>query len=159
MVAENSPYFESGAKMTYTSDNNNLSLSAMALNGWQRITRVNGNSLISWGTQIIVKPTDKLIVNYSTFFGTDKPDSVRLWRIYHILYTILQINDKVGLTVGFDTGTEQVSKGSRDKNIWYTPVLFVLHQMIVGLLLLEQNISVMKMELLYHRVLLPVLEH
>jgi hypothetical protein len=48
MVAENSPYFESGARLGYTSDNGKFSLSALALNGWQRITRVNGNSLMSW---------------------------------------------------------------------------------------------------------------
>ena len=122
MVAENSPYFESGAKLTYGSDNEKVTLSALALNGWQRITRVSGNSLMSWGTQIYVKPSDKLSINYSTFLGTDKPDSVRLWRIYHNLYAIFQFNDKVGLTAGFDIGTEQVSKGSSKTNTWHTPV-------------------------------------
>lgn len=122
IVAENSPYFESGAKLTYTTDNGKLSLTALALNGWQRITRVSGNSLMSWGTQVFSKPSDKLTLNYSTFFGTDKPDSVRLWRMYHNLYAIFQINDKIGFTAGFDIGTEQVSKGSSDKNTWYTPV-------------------------------------
>lgn len=121
MVAENSPYYESGVKLTYTSDNGKLTLSALALNGWQRITRVNGNSLMSWGTQVYIKPSDKVTLNYSTFLGTDKPDSARLWRIYHDLYAIFQFNDKIGLTAGFDVGTEQVSKGSREKHTWYTP--------------------------------------
>ena len=122
IVAENSPYFESGAKLSYTTDNGKVSLTALALNGWQRITRVNGNSLMSWGTQIYVKPSEKVTLNYSTFFGTDKPDSARLWRIYHNLYAIFQFTDKIGLTAGFDIGTEQVTKGSSDKNTWYTPV-------------------------------------
>jgi len=122
LLAENSPYFESGAKLTYTSDNGKLTLSALALNGWQRITRVNGNSLMSWGTQIYIKPSDKVTLNYSNFLGTDKPDSARLWRIYHNLYAIFQFNDKIGFIAGFDIGTEQVSKGSSDKNTWYTPV-------------------------------------
>ena len=122
MVAENSPYFESGAKLSYTTDNGKVSLTALALNGWQRITRVSGNSLMSWGTQIFVKPSDKVTLNYSTFIGTDKPDSTRLMRVYHNLYAIFQFSDKIGLTAGFDIGTEQVSKGSSDKNTWYTPV-------------------------------------
>ena len=122
MVAENSPYFEGGAKLTYTSDNGKITLSGLALNGWQRITRVSGNSLMSWGTQIYVKPADKVTLNYSTFIGTDKPDSARLMRIYHNLYAIFQFNDKWGLTAGFDIGTEQVSKDSSDKNTWFTPV-------------------------------------
>ena len=122
MVAENSPYFESGAKLSYTTDNGKISLTALALNGWQRITRVDGNSLMSWGTQIYIKPSGKITLNYSTFLGTDKPDSARLWRIYHNLYAIFQFDDKIGFTAGFDIGTEQVTKGSSDKNTWYTPV-------------------------------------
>ena len=37
MLADNSPYFESGAKLTYTSDNNKWLVSGLLLNGWQRI--------------------------------------------------------------------------------------------------------------------------
>ncbi len=122
LVADNSPYFESGARLSYTSNNGKVSLAALALNGWQRITRVSGNSLMSWGSQIYLKPTEKLTFNYSTFFGTDKPDSARLWRIYHNLYAIFQFNDKIGLTAGFDIGTEQKTKSSSDKNTWYSPV-------------------------------------
>lgn len=122
LVAENSPYFETGAKLSYETDNGKLVISALALNGWQRITRVNGNSLMSWGTQVVFKPTDKATFNYSTFLGSDKPDSTRRWRIYHNLYGIFQFTGKIGFTAGFDIGTEQVSKGSSDQNVWYSPV-------------------------------------
>jgi hypothetical protein len=122
LVAENSPYFESGAKLSYVTGNGKLAISALALNGWQRITRLNANSLMSWGTQIAIKPSDKVTLNYSTFLGTDKPDSARLTRIYHNIYGIFQFTEKWGLTAGFDIGTEQVSKGSSQKNTWYTPV-------------------------------------
>lgn len=122
LVAENSPYYESGAKLSYATNNGKLAVSVLALNGWQRITRVNANSLMSWGTQIVVKPTDKITLNYSTFLGTDKPDSTRLWRIYHNVYGIFQFSDKLGLTAGFDIGTEQAVKGSVDRNTWYSPV-------------------------------------
>jgi hypothetical protein len=122
LAAENSPYFESGAKLTYTTSNNKITLSALALNGWQRITRVEGNSLMSWGTQVYIKPSDKVALNYSTFFGTDKPDDDRRWRIFHNIYGIFQFNDKIGLIAGFDIGTEQVSKDSDEKFCWYSPV-------------------------------------
>lgn len=123
--AENSPYYESGAKITYTTDNNKWLLSAMALNGWQRIQRVSGNSLMSWGTQVQFKPTDKVLLNYSTFLGTDKPDSARLWRYFHNLYSVVQLNDKLEATLGFDIGQEQVSKGKSKLNTWYTPVIIL----------------------------------
>lgn len=122
LLAESSPYYESGAKLTYVTDNGKLAVSALALNGWQRITRVAGNSLRSWGTQLVIKPTEKITLNYSTFLGTDKPDSSRLWRIYHNIYSIFQLSEKIGFTAGFDIGTEQVSKGSNDNNTWYSPV-------------------------------------
>jgi hypothetical protein len=122
ILAENSPYFESGAKITYTTDNNNWLFSAMALNGWQRIQRLSGNSLMSWGTQVQFKPTDKISLNYSTFLGTDKPDSARRWRYFHNLYGIIQLSNQFGVTLGFDIGQEQKSKGSGGYNTWYTPV-------------------------------------
>ncbi len=122
ILADNSPYFESGAKIAYTADDNKWLLSVLALNGWQRIQRVPGNSLMSWGIQITFKPSDKATLNYSTFLGTDKPDSLRLWRYFHNTYGIFQINNKIGLILGFDIGQEQVSKGSSKLNTWYSPV-------------------------------------
>lgn len=122
IIADNSPYFEGGAKITYTTDNNKWLISALALNGWQRIQRVPGNSLMSWGTQLQYKPSGKLILNYSTFFGTDKPDSARQFRHFHNLYGILQFTDKVGLILDLDIGQEQKAKGTNDYNTWYGAV-------------------------------------
>jgi hypothetical protein len=125
ILAENSPYFESGAKLTYTSDNGKWLLSGLALNGWQRITRVSGNSLMSWGTQLQFKPTDKILLNSSTFIGTDKPDSARLSRFFHNFYGIFNVTDKFGITAGFDIGTEEKAPGSNSSNTWYSPVLIL----------------------------------
>ncbi|MBL7722932.1 MAG: porin [Chitinophagaceae bacterium] len=125
ILAENSPYFEAGAKISYTTDDGKWFLSGMALNGWQRITRVSGNSLMSWGTQIQFKPSGKVLLNYSTFIGTDKPDSARLSRFFHNIYGIFNVTDKFGVTAGFDIGTEEKFPGSDNKNTWYTPVLIL----------------------------------
>lgn len=125
LMADNSPYYESGAKLTYTTDNNKWLFSALALNGWQRIQRVAGNSLMSWGTQVQFKPTEKLTFNYSTFLGTDKPDSARLWRYFHNIYGTIQFSDKIAASFCFDIGQEQVIKGESKMNTWYTPA-FIL---------------------------------
>ena len=122
LVAENSPYFESGARLGYTTGNGKLQLSVLALNGWQRITRAEGNSLMSWGAQVYYKLSNNIILNYSNFFGTDKPDSARLWRYYHDVYGIFQLSPVVGLTAGFDVGMEQQNVNSHQYNYWYTPV-------------------------------------
>jgi hypothetical protein len=122
ILADNSPYFESGAKIGYTTNNGKWFVSVLALNGWQRITRLTGNSLMSWGSQFTFKPNDKITLNYSNFLGTDKPDSARLWRYYHNFYGIFQFNSKLGLIVGIDIGEEQTAKGSSELNTWYSPV-------------------------------------
>lgn len=122
LPAENSPYFETGAKLTFITDNGKWLFSGLALNGWQRIKRVDGNSLMSWGTQIQYKPSDKFLLNYSTFIGTDKPDTSRLIRVFHNIYSIFNLNDKIALTLGFDIGTEEKNISGNDINTWYSPV-------------------------------------
>ncbi|WP_343304655.1 porin [Chitinophaga niabensis] len=120
--AENSPYYEAGAKITWT-PNEKWTLAAMYLNGWQRIKRVNGNQTPGFGTQITFKPSSKVTLNWSTFVGNDKPDSVRQMRYFNDVYGIFNITDKFSLIAGFDYGLEQKEKGKSDLNNWYTPVL------------------------------------
>lgn len=123
LFADNSPYFETGAKISYTSESGKWFLSGLVLNGWQRIKRVDGNTTPAFGHQIIFKPNEKLTLNSGSFVGNDKPDSLRQMRYFHNLYGIYQISKKIGITAGFDIGAEQKAKGSEQYNIWYTPVV------------------------------------
>lgn len=120
IMADNTPYYEAGAKISYTTVNEKWFLSALFLNGWQRIQRVQGNSLPSFGTQLTFKPTNSVTLNSSTFFGTVKPDSARLLRYFHNFYGIFQLSDKVGLTIGFDSGLEE--NNDYGLNTWLSPI-------------------------------------
>lgn len=122
IVADNSPYYEAGAKLSYTSPDGKWLLAALALNGWQRIQRVSGNSTLSAGTQVQYKPGDRITLNSSTFFGSDKPDSLGLWRVYHNLYGQFQLSETIGLILGLDTGWEENARPGETANFWYTPV-------------------------------------
>lgn len=122
IASENTPYYESGAKITYITDDNKFTATALYLNGWQRIQRQNGNSQPAGGLQLTWKPTDKITVNYSNYLGTEGADSVRVARLYHNLYGIFQLSDAFGVTLGFDYGTQQKVKGSSDKNEILSPV-------------------------------------
>jgi len=123
ILADNTPYYEAGAKISYTTDNGKWFLSGMVLNGWQRIQRVAGNSLPSFGTQVTFKPTASVTLNSSSFIGTDKPDSARQMRYFHNLYGIFQVTRKIGLTVGFDYGVEEKSEDKSSTNSWLSPVV------------------------------------
>lgn len=125
IMADNTPYYEAGAKISYTSDNNKWLLSGLILNGWQRIQRVDGNSLPSFGTQITFKPNSRITINSSTFIGTDKPDSARQMRYFHNFYGIFQLTDKLGVTAAFDYGVEEKSPQTSATNSWYSPAMIV----------------------------------
>jgi hypothetical protein len=119
--ADNTPYFESGAKISYASKNDKWFLSALVLNGWQHIKPVEGNTLPSFGTQITYKPSPSVTLNSSTFLGSDKPDSDRRIRYFHNFYAIFKLNNKLSTTIGFDIGVEQKNKDSSNMNIWFNP--------------------------------------
>ena len=123
ILAENSPYFETGARVSYTSKNEKWYIAGLLLNGWQRIQMIDGNNTPSFGHQITYKPNDKLTVNSSSFIGNDKTDKESKMRYFHNFYAIYQANEKVGITAGFDIGTEQKAHKSNQYNTWYSPVL------------------------------------
>ena len=125
LFADNSPYFETGAKISYTTPTGKWFLSGLVLNGWQRIQRVDGNNLPAFGHQVVFKPNSKMTLNSSSFIGSDKPDSTRQMRYFHNLYGIFQISSNFAIAGGLDIGTEQKSKGSSDYNCWYTPIVIL----------------------------------
>ncbi|UKT62689.1 porin [Pedobacter mucosus] len=126
--SENTPYYESGAKITYGTTDGKLTVAAFYLNGWQRITRQNGNNKPAGGLQLTWKPTPKITVNYSNYLGTEGADTVRVNRFYHNIYGIFQLTDKFGVTVGFDYGTQQKEKGSDDNNEVISPVAILQYK-------------------------------
>lgn len=124
LVAENSPYYLSGAKLSYKL-NNATTLMLIACNGWQRIDRVEGNSLPAFGTQVnYVFPKGDLF-NWSTFLGSEDPDSTRRLRLFNNFYCQLFSGRRINIQAGFDIGLqEQVHNGS-EFEIWYGAVMIM----------------------------------
>jgi len=136
ILAENSPYYESGVKLGYTSSNEKLYFAALYLNGWQHIQRLPDNQTPAFGTQLTLKPNSRVTFNWSTFVGNEFPDSVRKWRYFHNFYGIFQLSPKFGLIAGFDIGWQQKLKNGNSYNVWYTPNLiaryFITNKLIVA---------------------------
>lgn len=122
MLADNSPYFEAGAKLSYNTNNGKWSMAALVLNGWQRIQRVDGNTTPAFGHQLTYRPNEKVTLNSSSFIGNDFPDEERKMRYFHNLYGQFQVSDKFALIAGLDVGAQQKEKGSDAFNMWYSPV-------------------------------------
>ena len=123
ILADNSPYYETGAKISYTTDNGKWFVSGLILNGWQRIYRRDGNNFPAFGHQLTFKPNSKVTLNSSSFVGSDMPDSTRQMRYFHNLYGQFQLHEKFGMIVGFDIGAQQTSKNSSSYNTWYAPIV------------------------------------
>lgn len=123
LLAENSPYYESGVKISYTNKNQKLFLSGLLLNGWQRMQRVNGNNVPAFGHQLTYKPNDKITLNSSSFIGSDLPDSLKTIRYFHNFYGWFKLNPKLELMVGFDIGANHKNSDTMFTQIWYSPVL------------------------------------
>jgi hypothetical protein len=125
ILAENTPYYESGVRLSYTNKKQKLYLAAMYLNGWQRIQRIPGNQTPAFGTQVLYKSNDRIKLNWSTFIGNEFPDSVQKWRYFNNFYGEFIIHKKFGITAGFDYGIQQSAKGSGNYDTWYSPVIIV----------------------------------
>ena len=129
ILADNTPYYEAGARVSYASNNGKWYASGLLLNGWQRITRVEGNNTPAAGTQLTYRPNGRTTLNWSTFVGNDKPDSVSQLRIFNNLYAQLQITERFGVIMGCDIGVEQAASGDSlpgaqaASGTWITPIL------------------------------------
>lgn len=123
LLAENSPYYESGVKVSYTSANEKWYVAGLVLNGWQRIQRIQGNQTPAFGTQLTYKPNTNVTLNWSTYVGNEQPDSISKWRYFNNLYGQIQLNNKLGFIAGFDFGFEQKANKSTRYNRWLTPIL------------------------------------
>ena len=97
----------------------------LVLNGWQRIKRLNFIQKPSFGIQVTYKLSEKLLLNYSNFTGTDIQSNLNALRTFHNLYMQFAMSKKLGMIAGFDIGVQQKSKGSLHFNYWLSPVVIL----------------------------------
>ena len=107
IMADNSPYYEAGAKLTYDPGKKWL-VSFLAINGWQVIRDRNQNEAV--GTQVQFRPNSKWLLNSSTYVGEGRnaPDSVgRQIRYFHNFFVTYDPSPKWKIAAAFDTGWEE----------------------------------------------------
>lgn len=122
LAAENSPYFLSGAKLTYD-PSEKLTLLVLVSNGWQRIGRPIGNQSLAFGTQVNFHPSDRFSFNWSTFVGNDYPETAARMRYFNNFYATWANGSGFDLIVGMDIGLEQRSSGNSGLNSWFVPTI------------------------------------
>jgi hypothetical protein len=123
IVSDNTPYYESGAKLTYNTPDGKFTAVALYLNGWQRMQRQDANGRPAGGIELVWRPTANITLNYSNYLGSEGADSVGVRRFYHDLYMTVQASSKFGITAGLDYGTQQKSKTDHSTNHILAPVI------------------------------------
>lgn len=127
--ADNSPYYEAGVKLGYTSPSEKWYMAVMYLNGWQRIQKIDGNQTPAFGTQVSYKPNSKTNLNWSTYIGNEQPDVNRKWRYFNNLFGQFSLTERISMIAGFDVGAQQSATGSSVYDIWYTPTVTAQYKM------------------------------
>ena len=104
LLAENSPYFLTGARISYRV-NPKLDLTLWLTNGWQNVQRPSRNQSLGLGLGVNYRLIDNLEINYSNYFGNDERQPLRQDRFFNNFYTQYSFG-KWGATVGVDYGIE-----------------------------------------------------
>lgn len=117
IAAENSPYFETGAKLSYTNAKGDWYVAVLALNGWQKIQLPESSKGMSFGHQLTYQPNENLLFNSSSYIGNEGPDSLRF---FHDFYMQVQVHEQVKLLALFDYGMQKQAHSSNTLNWWTT---------------------------------------
>jgi hypothetical protein len=125
LMADYSPYYETGAKLSFQASPS-VSVSLLAINGWQNIHETNNAK--SAGLQIQVKPSDKVLLNYSNYVGDeasdhegdDDPDAAL--RFFNNFYASFALSDRLSIAGCFDLGLQQ-RPGGADGATWWAGAL------------------------------------
>ena len=117
IIAENSPYFETGISLSYKSKNEKIYFATLLLNGWQKI-RWTKNSLPAIGVQFTYTPNSIFSLNYSNYLGINQPIQNRKLRFFQDVYCKIEENKWTAL-LGFDIGLEQKTFQSNQYKSWY----------------------------------------
>lgn len=125
LVAENSPYFLTGAKLTYT-QSDQWEFEVGIFNGWQLIQRPVGNSTPAFGSRVTYTPNENVTFNWSTLVSNDFPDDDVRMRYYNNVYALLGLSENLSFILGFDYGLQQeavdnTSLARRKFEHWFTP--------------------------------------
>jgi hypothetical protein len=124
IAAENSPYYETGLRLSSNNKKENLKLAFLVLNGWQHIKQPFQQKRASLGVQINYQINKKLLLNYSNFIGNEKEQLKSGLRYFNNLYMQYEKPNSFGIILGFDFGNDTHKNVSKTKRSWwYTPIV------------------------------------
>ncbi len=126
LAAESSPYYLTGAKLSYKASPE-LEMAFVLCNGWQTIEKTDSNTKPAIGTQLLYRPNATTTLNWSTFAG-EADEMQRRLRLFNNLYGEFILGPRWSLIAGLDTGALERTKGSSSYDSWYIPSLLARYR-------------------------------
>ena len=122
IVAENSPYYETGAKLTYNSKNEKWSIAGLVVNGWQRINSPAPKVHPGLATQINFAPNAHWLISWNTYTGNVN----NAFRFYNNVYTVYKSERKLTLILSSDFGIQSADTSVES---YFAPVFIIGYQL------------------------------
>jgi len=115
LIADNSPYYESGVRLTWQALRV-LEAQVHVINGWQNISETNSDK--SLGVRLDYTPRDGVDIAYDGYFGDEAPDSAPSQpRAWQELIVQLKPLPQVGLRATYDYGWQR-RVGAPGSAVW-----------------------------------------
>ncbi len=135
LAAENSPYYETGIRLSGMSRKKKIKYGLLLLNGWQNISVLPSENNIALGTQLTYQPFKNIELSWNTYSGYDENIAADLFRNFHNFYLVFTPRGKFSFTAGFDLGLQQQYRFPEKYSKWYSPQFLVRYQLVQKLLL------------------------
>lgn len=124
LQADNSPYYESGVQIRFTSQDGRRKGAFLILNGWQRMAVPGRYRCAAVGHSFsYLKPTWRL--GSHSFVGPARPDDLRSLRLFHNLQVETFVGDHISLLTVVDVGWAPHTAGGW----WWSPALMARYQL------------------------------
>jgi len=126
LMAENSPYYETGAQLTAAASDR-ITLKFLVLNGWQNIQETNSAKSVGFG--ISYSPTEQLTLSYNNYYGNEAPDGEEAKRrFFNNLNGRYAFSDRFSVAASADYGRQELA-GSTGKGNWYAGMLIARYRL------------------------------
>lgn len=104
LKAEYSPYYQSGAKVTWQ-PSPTITAQVNIVNGWQNISETNGDKAA--GARVDWAPSGRATVSLYNFIGNERPDSAASQlRVFHGASVKLAPSERLTIVGTFDVGVQ-----------------------------------------------------
>jgi hypothetical protein len=127
IAAENSPYFETGIRASFTSANQKIYFAFLLLNGWQKIYPINFEFEPAAGMQLSYSFSKTSLLNLSNIFVQGKNAGFFYYRFFNNVYFKKQFCNTFEFVAGLDYGIQE-NASTKTIDHWFSPQLIIAYK-------------------------------